>query len=83
MTTARWPTCGARSRILICRCSRLPAARADRESHRTIVKELLRARGAKRVSLTVTASNSEAIQLYQRCGFEEVRRFFAYVWDRG
>jgi ribosomal protein S18 acetylase RimI-like enzyme len=43
----------------------------------------LRARGAKRISLTVTAGNTEAIQLYQRCGFEEVRRFFAYVWDRG
>jgi ribosomal protein S18 acetylase RimI-like enzyme len=43
----------------------------------------LRARGARRISLTVTAANSEAIQLYQRCGFEEVRRFFAYVWDRG
>ena len=43
----------------------------------------LRTRGAKRISLTVTAANSEAVQLYQRCGFEEARRFFAYVWDRG
>jgi ribosomal protein S18 acetylase RimI-like enzyme len=42
----------------------------------------LRSRGAKRISLTVTGVNSEAIQLYKRCGFEEVRRFFAYVWDR-
>jgi ribosomal protein S18 acetylase RimI-like enzyme len=43
----------------------------------------LQARGARRISLTVTAGNSEAIHLYQRCGFGEVRRFFAYVWDRG
>jgi ribosomal protein S18 acetylase RimI-like enzyme len=43
----------------------------------------LRMRGAKRISLTVTAVNNEAVQLYHRCGFEEVRRFFAYVWDRG
>jgi ribosomal protein S18 acetylase RimI-like enzyme len=42
----------------------------------------LRAHGAKRISLTVTGANSEAIHLYQRCGFEDVRRFFAYVWDR-
>lgn len=45
--------------------------------------QALRTRGAKRISLTVTGENSEAIRLYQRCGFEEVRRFFAYVWDRG
>jgi ribosomal protein S18 acetylase RimI-like enzyme len=45
--------------------------------------QALRSRGAKRISLTVTSENSEAIRLYERCGFEEVRRFFAYVWDRG
>jgi ribosomal protein S18 acetylase RimI-like enzyme len=44
---------------------------------------MLRSHGAKRISLTVTGANIEAIRLYQRCGFEEVRRFFAYVWDRG
>ncbi len=43
----------------------------------------LRSHGAKRISLTVTSANIEAIHLYRRCSFEEVRRFFAYVWDRG
>jgi ribosomal protein S18 acetylase RimI-like enzyme len=37
--------------------------------------------GAKRVSLTVTAGNQEAIRLYDRCGFREMRRFYAYAWD--
>lgn len=41
----------------------------------------LRLHGAKRISLTVTAENSEAIRLYERCGFREVRRFAAYVWE--
>lgn len=41
----------------------------------------LRAAGAKRISLTVTAANEEAVRLYRRCGFREVRRFYAYVWE--
>lgn len=41
----------------------------------------LRANGARRVSLTVTAANIDAVGLYQRFGFREVRRFFAYVWE--
>jgi ribosomal protein S18 acetylase RimI-like enzyme len=41
----------------------------------------LRQGGAKRVSLTVTAANEEAVRLYLRCGFREVRRFYAYIWD--
>jgi len=41
----------------------------------------LRAAGAERISLTVTAANAEAVRLYQRCGFRERRRFFAYVWE--
>jgi ribosomal protein S18 acetylase RimI-like enzyme len=40
----------------------------------------LRAAGAKRVSLTVTTANTEAVKLYERCGFQEMRRFYAYVW---
>jgi ribosomal protein S18 acetylase RimI-like enzyme len=35
----------------------------------------------ERASLTVTASNTGAIQLYQRMGFRATRRFAAYVWD--
>ncbi len=41
----------------------------------------LRLHGAERVSLTVTSANTEAIRLYERCGFRELRRFFAYVWE--
>jgi ribosomal protein S18 acetylase RimI-like enzyme len=38
-------------------------------------------RGCRKASLTVTASNQEAIQLYQRMGFRAMRRFAAYVWE--
>ena len=42
----------------------------------------LRAHGARRISLTVTAANTEAVKLYMGCGFRELRRFFAYAWER-
>ena len=41
----------------------------------------LRIYGARRISLTVTASNEAAVRLYQQCGFREVRRFMSCVWD--
>jgi ribosomal protein S18 acetylase RimI-like enzyme len=41
----------------------------------------LRMHGAKRISLTVTAGNMDAIRLYERCGFEEMRRFSAFIWE--
>lgn len=44
--------------------------------------EALRGAGAKRISLTVTAANEEAVRLYTRCGFRELRRFCAFVWER-
>lgn len=37
--------------------------------------------GCIRASLTVTAANRTAVELYQRMGFRAVRRFAAYVWD--
>jgi ribosomal protein S18 acetylase RimI-like enzyme len=42
----------------------------------------LRMHGARRISLTVTSANVDAIRLYERCRFTGVRRFLAYVWDR-
>jgi ribosomal protein S18 acetylase RimI-like enzyme len=32
-------------------------------------------------SLTVTSDNEGAVQLYERTGFETIRRFRAYVWE--
>jgi len=43
---------------------------------------MLASAGAKRISLTVTATNDEAIRLYTRFGFRESRRFHAYVWQK-
>ena len=38
-------------------------------------------RGCDAVSLTVTASNTGAVRLYERVGFRTIRRFRAYVWE--
>jgi ribosomal protein S18 acetylase RimI-like enzyme len=39
--------------------------------------------GCKKVSLTVTASNTAAIRVYERMGFVNRRNFAAYVWEIG
>ena len=41
----------------------------------------LREAGCRKVSLTVTTSNHDAIQLYRRTGFDTRRQFSAYVWE--
>ena len=41
----------------------------------------LRAAGCRRTSLTVTASNRDAIELYEGVGFSTIRKFSAYVWE--
>jgi len=41
----------------------------------------LREAGCCKTSLTVTASNREAIKLYEAVGFTTTRKFFAYVWE--
>jgi ribosomal protein S18 acetylase RimI-like enzyme len=43
--------------------------------------QAMAASGCDRASLTVTASNIGAIQLYNRLAFRATRRFAAYVWD--
>jgi len=43
--------------------------------------ESLARHGCRKVSLTVTAANQEAIALYERMGFRKTRSFFAYVWE--
>jgi ribosomal protein S18 acetylase RimI-like enzyme len=42
---------------------------------------VLREHGCRTVSLTVTASNTSAVQLYERMGFVNRRDFAAYVWE--
>lgn len=46
-----------------------------------IALSVLQGAGCTKTSLTVTASNTNAIQLYQRIGFRSMRRFAAYVWE--
>ena len=41
----------------------------------------LKEHGCRRVSLTVTAANQEAVDLYQQIGFRTIRKFSAYVWE--
>lgn len=41
----------------------------------------LREMGCRSASLTVTASNRNAVSLYERVGFRTMRRFAAYVWE--
>lgn len=43
--------------------------------------EALREAGCRKVSLTVTTSNRDAILLYKRTGFVTRRQFSAYVWE--
>jgi ribosomal protein S18 acetylase RimI-like enzyme len=41
----------------------------------------LRDHGCRKVSLTVTAANREAVSLYERMGFRTIRTFSAFVWE--
>jgi ribosomal protein S18 acetylase RimI-like enzyme len=41
----------------------------------------LRDMGCRAATLTVTAANEGAVELYERVGFHTVRRFSAYVWE--
>lgn len=47
-----------------------------RSSLRTLAEH-----GCRKVTLTVTASNREAIRLYEKVGFRTLRQFPAMVWD--
>jgi ribosomal protein S18 acetylase RimI-like enzyme len=42
---------------------------------------ILREMGCTSASLTVTAANGDAVALYERVGFETIRRFSAFVWE--
>jgi ribosomal protein S18 acetylase RimI-like enzyme len=60
-----------------------PNARGAGLGYELLRKSLsaLRDAGAKRISLTVTAVNREAVRLYARCGFRTTHSFQAYVWE--
>jgi ribosomal protein S18 acetylase RimI-like enzyme len=62
----------------------MPHARGEGLGSELLRRSLatLRSAGAKRISLTVTAANEEAVRLYLQCGFRELRRFYAYVWEQ-
>ncbi|MEP6714193.1 MAG: GNAT family N-acetyltransferase [Terriglobia bacterium] len=64
----------------ICVTPRVRGTGLGYELLRHAVDRLKRA-GARKITLTVTASNAEAARLYERFGFREIRRFNAYVWE--
>lgn len=61
----------------------LPSVRGKSVGYELIRRSLesLTRHGCGKVSLTVTAANTEAIALYERMGFVKTRNFFAYVWE--
>ena len=60
-----------------------PAARGTGVGYELLRRALqgLVDQGCRKVSLTVTAENHEAIRLYERVGFELDHCFAAYVWE--
>jgi ribosomal protein S18 acetylase RimI-like enzyme len=60
-----------------------PAARGTGVGHALLRQSLttLKEMGCRLASLTVTASNEDAVNLYERVGFHTIRRFSAYVWE--
>lgn len=61
-----------------------PTSRGEGIGREVLARSLqsLREAGCKQVSLTVTASNRNAIGLYESMGFQVRRRFAAMVWDQ-
>ena len=60
-----------------------PSVRGTGIGHELMRQSLtaLRDLGSKSASLTVTAANEDAVALYERVGFETIRRFPAFVWE--
>jgi ribosomal protein S18 acetylase RimI-like enzyme len=61
----------------------LPTARGTGVGYELIRRSLesLVRHGCRKVTLTVTAANVEAIGVYERMGFRKTRNFSAYVWE--
>lgn len=60
-----------------------PAVRGTGMGHELLRQTLLTLRemGCTSASLTVTSANEDAVALYERVGFETIRRFSAFVWE--
>ena len=60
-----------------------PSVRGTGMGHELLRQSLttLREMGCTSASLTVTAANEDAVALYERVGFETIRRFPAFVWE--
>jgi len=60
-----------------------PAVRGQGVGYELLRRSLasLAEAGAAKASLTVTTGNAHAVELYERVGFETLRRFPAFVWE--
>jgi ribosomal protein S18 acetylase RimI-like enzyme len=72
------PECGHITQICVS-----PSVRGTGIGHAILRQSLttLRDMGCRSASLTVTANNDDAVELYKRVGFTIARRFSAYVWE--
>ena len=72
------PNCGHITQICVS-----PAVRGTGIGYELLRQSLttLRDAGCHSASLTVTAANEDAVSLYERVGFETIRRFSAFVWE--
>jgi ribosomal protein S18 acetylase RimI-like enzyme len=72
------PDCGHITQICVS-----PEVHGSGIGHELLRQSLLRLReaGCKSASLTVTASNADAVSLYERVGFRTIRQFSAFVWE--
>ncbi len=72
------PACGHITQVCVS-----PWARGARVGYELLRRSLdaLAECGCTAASLTVTASNTGAVELYERMGFRTLRRFSAYVWE--
>jgi len=78
LTSLVAPGCGHITQICV-----TPTVRGTGIGHALLRQTLISLREAdcRAASLTVTAANEDAVALYERVGFETVRRFPAYVWE--
>lgn len=72
------PNCGHITQICVS-----PEVHGMGVGHQLLRQSLLTLReaGCRSASLTVTGANRDAVTLYERVGFETIRRFSAYVWE--